>query len=324
MAYVSNVDSDDIRSKCRTERGTTDTSFSLESIEQTFNGGTTDYGKKLSCTISRNGDLVSTMWLEITLKKAAGASFYAAESLIKEVELEIGGQRIDKHYSDWFRIYDELFRSSDEKTAYRRLVDFDSPAANADVGVVKRFYMPLIFFFNRTPGLALPLIALQYHEVKLNFTLASAAEMALNGVDTSYTPTVTLYATFVFLDTDERRRYAQQSHEMLVTQIQHTGPETLAPGSGARTTNVRLNFNHPTKFLAWAVKGTNHGEFTVGARGETSDKYAPVKAAKLQLNGLDRFSERRGSYFNTVQPFEHIKTKPAAGIYMYNFGLVCY
>jgi hypothetical protein len=108
---------------------------------------------------------------------------------------------------------------------------------------------------------------------------------------------------------------------MLICQLQHTGPETLAPGATARTTNVRLNFNHPTRFLAWAVKGDNHGEFTVGTQGSTSDRYAPIKSVKLQLNGLDRFSERHGSYFNAVQPFEHLKTKPAAGIYMYNFGL---
>ena len=296
------------------------TSFALESIEQTFNG-TVDFGKKISCTISRNGDLVSTMFLEVTMKKAATASYYPAENFVKEVELEIGGQRIDKHYADWFRIYDELFRTGDEKLAYRRMVDFDRPAAAQDTAVTKRFYVPLIFFFNKTPGLALPLIALQYHEVKLNFTLASAAEMALNGVDTTSTPTAALYVTYVFLDTDERRRYAQTSHEFLITQLQHTGPETLAPGASARTTNVRLNYNHPTRFLAWAVKGTNHGEFTLRNRGEVSDKFAPLKAVKLQLNGLDRFSERRGSYFSQVQPYEHLKARPGAGVYMYNFGL---
>jgi len=135
------------------------TQFSLEAIEQTFNG-TVDYGKKVSCTVSRNGDLISTMFLELTLKKSSGASYYPAENFLKEVELEIGGQRVDKHYADWYRMYDELFRSGDEKLAYRRLVDFDTPAAGSEEGVVKKFYVPLIFFFNKNPGLALPLIAL--------------------------------------------------------------------------------------------------------------------------------------------------------------------
>lgn len=117
------------------------------------------------------------------------------------------------------------------------------------------------------------------------------------------------------------RRYAQTSHEYLITQLQHTGAETIAPGSSIRTTNVRLNFNHPTRFIAFAVKSGLHGQYTVGPRGGDSDKFAPIKSVKLQLNGHDRFDERSGAYFNAVQPFEHLKTKPAAGVYMYNFGL---
>lgn len=137
------------------------TQFSLESVENTFNG-TVGFGKKVSCTISRNGDLINQCFLEIVLKKSATtASFYAAENFVKEIELSIGGQRIDKLYSDYMRINDELFRNADEKAAYRRLVDFENPAGGSDVGVVKRFYLPLIFFFNKSPGLALPLIALQ-------------------------------------------------------------------------------------------------------------------------------------------------------------------
>lgn len=99
------------------------------------------------------------MWLEITLKKKRNvASYYPAEAFLKEVELEIGGQRIDKLYSDWFRIYDELYRSSDEKLAYRKLADFDAVAAGSDDNVEKKMFVPLLFFFNRAPGLALPLV----------------------------------------------------------------------------------------------------------------------------------------------------------------------
>lgn len=315
------------------------TQFALESIEQTFNGSV-DYGKRVTATISRNGDLVSTMWLEITLKKkSTPATYYPAEQFVKDIELEIGGQRIDKVYSDWYRIYDELFRTGDESLAYRRMVDFDTQTANTDTGLIKRFYLPMIFFFNKHPGLALPLIALQYHEVKLNFNFATSTEMSTAGIDTSYTPTATLYATYVFLDTDERRRYAQTSHEYLITQLQHTGAETIAPASTSRTTNVRLNFNHPTKYLTWVVKnanGHNHGAFTVGSatqgaadkdnnaangQGLTDDRFAVVQEVKLQLNGHDRFSPRKGSYFNQVQPFEHLKANPSAGIYLYSFCL---
>jgi len=144
------------------------TQFALESIEQTFNGQV-DFGKKVSCTISRNGDLVSTMFLEVELTKKTGvATYYPAEKFVQEIELEIGGQRIDKVYSDWYRVYDELFRVADEKAAYKRLTDFDatdSTATTVGAGRKKRMYLPLIFFFNRNPGLALPLIALQVRHV---------------------------------------------------------------------------------------------------------------------------------------------------------------
>jgi hypothetical protein len=131
------------------------TNFAIESISQTFNG-TVGFGKKVSATISRNGDLITDCWLEITLTKS-GATFYPAEALLREIKLEIGGQQIDKHYDDWLRVHDSLFRSNDEKDAYRRLADFVDAEPN---GSVKRFYVPLVFFFNTQPGLALPLIAL--------------------------------------------------------------------------------------------------------------------------------------------------------------------
>lgn len=137
------------------------TNFATESIEQTFNG-TAGFNKKVSCTISRNGDLITDCFLEITLKKKAGASesWWPAEALVKEVELEIGGQRIDKHNATWFRIYDELFRKDDDKAAYARMVDFTAEEKAATTQIIKKFYVPLLFFWNRNPGLAIPLIAL--------------------------------------------------------------------------------------------------------------------------------------------------------------------
>lgn len=133
------------------------TNFAVESIEQTFNG-TVGWGKKVSTTISRNGDLITDVILEITLKKdtSGGGTFYPAEALVQEIELEIGGQRIDKHYADWFRVYDSLFRKNDEQHQYRRMVDWVDGEPDDNV---KRFYLPLIFFFCRSPGMALPLIA---------------------------------------------------------------------------------------------------------------------------------------------------------------------
>ena len=290
----------------------------MESIEQTFNG-TVGWGKKVSTTISRNGDLITDVILEITLKKS-GATFYPAEALIQDIELEIGGQRIDKHYADWFRIYDSLFRKNDEQKQYRRMTDFVDGEAT---GAVKRFYLPLVFFFNRSPGMALPLIALQYHEVKLNINIASSVD----GVNTD-TLSVQAYVDYVYLDTDERRRFAQVSHEYLIQQLQFTGDESVSIStSAARSQNVRLNFNHPTKFLAWVFKGSKHGQYTAADTADYAnintyaESLAPLSSAKLTLNGHDRFSERKGSYFNLVTPWQTLRARTPAGIYLYSFSL---
>lgn len=298
------------------------TSFSLEDIECTWNGSV-GFNKRVSCTIPRNGDLLHSLWLEVTLKKGAGESFYAGESFIKEYELEIGGQRIDKWYSDALQVFNQLYRNETQKASYRRLVDFDRPGAGEDTGVIKKFYIPLNLWFTKSPGLSLPLVALQYHEVRLNVQFEAAGVMSTNGVDTSYEPTCTLYAGYTYLDQEERKRMSQQSSEYLITTLQHTGSETVTPGASAvKTTNIRLNYNHPVKNIAFVLKGNKHGEYTTGARGTDEDKFAPVYQAKLQLNGHDRADIRDGSYYNQVQAFSHCEgAKPSAGIYMYSFSL---
>lgn len=306
------------------------TNFATESIEQTFNG-TPGFGKKVSTTISRNGDLITDVFLEITLTKKGGATktYWPAEALIKEVELEIGGQRIDRHTSTWFRVFSELFRKDADKEGYERLVNFtpEEQQATNDNGVTRRFYVPLIFFFNRNPGLALPLIALQYHEVKLNITFEGTAVMDDAGVMTSSDSDMSaaVFVDYVYLDTDERRRFAQVSHEYLITQVQFTGDETALIQSSGGNQNVRLNLNHPVKYLAWTFANPNkHGHFAGNAETRdtvTSDLLAPLKTARLQLNGQDRAAERKGSYFAQTQPWQTVRSKPRAGVYLYSFAL---
>ena len=145
-----------------------------------------------------------------------------------------------------------------------------------------------------------------------------------------------LWVDYIYLDVDERRRFAQVSHEYLIEQVQFTGDETVAVGtSGQKTSNIRLNFNHPTKYLAWVVSGSAYGQYTAlapvsavvpatgyNANGAVvSDNLAPLYSAKLQLNGQDRFSARWGLYFNKVQPLQTVASKPAAGVYLYSFAL---
>ncbi|AGE53497.1 major capsid protein VP54 [Acanthocystis turfacea Chlorella virus GM0701.1] len=321
------------------------TNFAVESIQQTINGSVA-FGNKVSTQISRNGDLITDIVVEFVLS-SVGPTFYCAEQLLQDVELEIGGQRIDKHYNDWFRTYDSLFRMNDDRVNYRRMTDFVS---NESVGSTKRFYVPLIFFFNQTPGLALPLIALQYHEVKLYFTLASQvngitanAAGATSGFANGATveqPQMSVYVDYIFLDTQERTRFAQLPHEYLIEQLQFTGSETAVISSTTQASqNIRMNFNHPTKYLAWNfTPGTfnSYGRYTALANlsatanvsvGDTAntatfnEQLAPLDSAKIQLNGQDRFSSRKGSYFNKVQPFQTIGSVVPAGVYLYSFAL---
>lgn len=248
------------------------TNYAVECIEQTFNG-TVGLGKKVTCTISRNGDLVQEIYFRF---KAAAVTSPPNDNcdctnFLKTVELEIGGQKIDKHYSEWMDIYNDLF-VSDEEHAYRAVL------ARGDT---EEHVIPLRFWFCRNPGLALPLIALQYHEVKVNIELHTT--FGAVGSTSSVTD-ASLLVNYVYLDTEERRRFAQVSHEYLIEQVQYTGLESLTVSA---VNKVRLNYNHPVKLLAWKV-------------------YTSVlSAAKLQLNGHDRFAERNADYFHLVQPMEH-------------------
>ena len=206
-------------------------------------------------------------------------------------------------------------------------------------------YVPLEFWFCRNVGLALPLIALQYHEVKINlqFETAEKCISAASGAATAFT-SASLWVDYVYLDTDERRRFAQLSHEYLIEQLQFTGQEAVNNAA----IKPKLNFNHPTKELVWFVSNTsatnnNWMNYTTKAittpisattplataellrtqlKNTAVDSTNTIDSAKLVLNGNDRFAERPGSYFNLIQPYQHHENIPYnAGINVYSFAL---
>jgi len=449
------------------------TNFAMESIEQTFSGQA-DFGRRVTCTISRNGDLAYRTYLQVTLPEinqqmntstSAGQGVYArwldyiGEQLVAQVEVEIGGQRIDRQYGDWMHIWNQLTMTSEQQRGYFKLIGNTTqltyitdpafaPVAGpcAATGAPTQvcaprnalpettLYVPLQFWFCRNPGLALPLIALQYHEVKINLdlrpigeclwavsTLGTSAAGTLS-VSTAYQQSLvaaSLYVDYIFLDTDERRKMAQNPHEYLIEQVQFTGDESV----GSSSNKIKLNFNHPVKELIWVVQPDANVDYcssldgsqtlfkvlgaqpfnytdsldalpnaihafggpteTIGTNGfitstglfqmagavdvasgagnnaawlgntteipfrpndgavlsasglsdagtfvlaETAlDMHCwgenPVVTAKLQLNGQDRFSEREGSYFDVVQPYQHHTRAPDTGICVYSFAL---
>ena len=415
------------------------TNFAMEAIEQTFNGQA-DFGRRVTCTISRNGDLAYRTYLQVTLpeinQELASGSVYArwldcpGEQLISQVEVEIGGQRIDRQYGDWMHIWNQLTLSKEQERGYYKMIGnttqltyvtdpnfaaVDGPCSADGVRQVcaprnalpeTTLYVPLQFWYCRNPGLALPLIALQYHEVKINVDIRNIEEClwamdSMDGtgskVNDAYKQSLaaaSLYVDYIFLDTDERRRMAQNPHEYLIEQLQFTGDESV----GSSSNKIKLNLNHPVKELVWVVQPDANVDYcasllantglstllgaqpfnytdafdalpnavhafgnTAGISGAASfidttsggafengllvgddttsvsdastfvlsetalDMHCwgenPVVVAKLQLNGQDRFSEREGTYFDLVQPFQHHTRAPDTGINVYSFAL---
>ena len=309
------------------------TNFAVESIEQTFNG-TADFGKRVTATISRNGDLIQQMYLEVVLPDVATTgsnewTYGVGNALVKQAEIEIGGQLIDRHYGDWMNIWTELTVPAGKRDGYDNMVGNTPALSSEQVGGLSadaavRLYVPFQFWFNRNPGLALPLIALQYHEVKLNLELRPLSDLVQGFTSTGPTGSVTsckLYVDYVYLDTDERRRFAQVSHEYLIEQVQFTGTETIPTNTNNK--NVTLNFNHPVKELIWVHTTSNHASAysssTIGSgnwfnySGSDASGVDSFSTALLQLNGHDRFSVRYADYFRKVQTYEHHTRVPRVG-----------
>ena len=234
------------------------TNFAMELIQQTVSG-TPGNQTRLSVTVARNGDLIGNMHLALTpvvpsatmLLTSTNANYdtnWVAERAISAVELTIGGQRVDKHYQTWWRLYAELFLNESDKYAWGKMTTM----ANYNTTQTSRpkVYLPLLFFFNRNPGLYLPLIALQYHEVRLDFDTTAYYNSYFMG------SAFEVWANYIYLDTEERRRFAQKGHEYLIEQIQHTGGDALTSGSSeeGNVQLVRVAFNHPVKELVWCYQ----------------------------------------------------------------------
>jgi hypothetical protein len=342
------------------------TNFSMESIQQTFSG-TADFGGDVVATISRNGDLLYRMYLEHNAKfighRGSGSSDELGvvsnygSNLMKKMEIEIGGQLIDRHYGHFHAAYNELTEFNPtgyHTTLYNRMsgngighatgsgdggdhaslansagwttVNATSGSAPANQPKMEgKFWIPFHFWFCRNPGLALPLISLQYHEVKVKVEFEKIGNIMgedTGGVwdtggtthtgdsDNNNGSTFDLWCDYIYLDTDERRRFAQVSHEYLIEQVQH---QSISE-TGAFTKN--LYFNHPIKELIW--KNEHHPFFTPGDSNDlhggtnTEDSVQFLRAPfslngdfELKLNGHDRFKKRDYRYFTRTQVWQH-------------------
>jgi hypothetical protein len=218
------------------------TSFATESIKLNLQGSIGN-GNFIQVVLGRDGDLVNDMWVELQPVLSA-PPVWLAERAFKSVELNIGGQRIDKHYQAWFRLWAEVFQAESKKLTYGKLTTLGNSTADSSAKNVVQ--LPLLFFFNKDPGFALPLIALQYHEVRIVFELA-------DDYLTYFSPNYfTLWGNYVFLDTKEREMFAKKDHEYLIEQVQHNGGDVI--NSGLLNPSFRMTFQHPVKELIWCFQ----------------------------------------------------------------------
>jgi hypothetical protein len=241
------------------------TNFSIEPIQQVFNG-LANWGRNVSATIARNGDLLFRMYVTITLPDvpttgSAADQFrwlnWLGHIIVKEAELVIGGQRIDRHYGHWLHIWNELTQTFGHQAGYATMVGNVPKLVQSTIGDVNgiTLYVPLRFWFNRNVGLALPLIALQYHDVQVNIQLADKIDCYWSS-SSARVPAdledVSLWVDYIYLDADERRKFAQASHEYLIEQLQYTGDIPLR--YSALNENIKMPFNHPVKEVIWTIQ----------------------------------------------------------------------
>jgi hypothetical protein len=348
------------------------TNFAMEPFRINLNGEPA-WGTRQTAIINRYADLMFSTYIQLELptydlagatgalwnhgSKDGGAEYFnpLGYNFIDRVELDIGGQIIDRLYSEYMYIWSiltsDLFKTdklqlmlSGNKYNSDTLMFKPNVGCTGDNGrqsLPNVLYIPLNFFYTRNPGTALPLIALQYHEVKINVYWKPPQAITGNYNATGNAPgslanlpnatSAALYVDYVYLDTDERRRFAQQSHEYLIEQVQFN--QDVGISSASR--RIDLTFNHPVKELIWVVqpdcytncKATRNNYRRVGGLAEnrlTPFVYntEPVFEQTIQINGQDRLERRYGDYFNKVQPYQHhTGILPGSGVYMYSFAI---
>ena len=334
------------------------TNFAMEAMRVNFTG-TAQYGQRVVAIVNRNADLIYRTYLEVTLPDTSaaatgntrdvnwtpGAMRRLGYLMLEKVEVEIGGQIIDRHYGEWWYLWECLTASVNQASKADLLLGADRAGRTSTLttcnGRPTVLYIPFGFWFNRNPGLALPLIALQYHDVHLNVTFRKATDLVTTYSATSSNWTsiagaaaalpppkdAAIYIDYIYLDTDERRRFAQDSHEYLIEQLQYSLPQTVTSAQA----RLDLTLNHPIKELIWVFQDARRLDCSLPA-GTPADFYSGnaitangdgtttqsvggytqpfayddiVNRCRIQLNGQDRFDERYGDYFWKVQPFQH-------------------
>ena len=330
------------------------TNFAMESQSIYFDGDP-DFGKRVTAVIPRRGDLLGPMMLEVVLPYVTMTDGSPAQyinsighALIEEVSIEIGEQEIDKQTGEWMEIWSQLTVPPGQMEGYNNMIGRVDGVNNApptttqpstcsvgtyQYGAVK-LYIPLQFWFNKNPGLYLPLLAMQYHTIRINMKIRGLADLLVGGTtatcggiqpNPAKIVDMRVWGDYVYLDTEERRQFVANTHEYLIEQIQYTPKISLAAGINLQ--QIRLEFNHPLRELIWVLQRdttlNTHEWFNFSSRSEQEQGAVRdiLQDAVLQVDGYDRFDVRDAGYFRLVQPYQHHTNVPTKSfIYLYSFA----
>lgn len=313
------------------------TNFAMEPFRVNMTGQAA-WGTKHSAILGRHADLVSSAYVEVELKDEVSDLVYtnpsdgrkAGFNLLEYVELDIGGQIIDRQYGEFMWLWSTLAHPTDARSNMdsMALTNLQNNAVCSLSGRPSRkniTYIPLMFFFCRNPGAALPLIALQYHEVKINLlwnrsdlVFRSSVSAPVGRITATGPAQANLLIDYVYLDVEERRRMAQESHEYLIEQTQFNEDKGLTSAQN----RVDLTFNHPVKELIWVTQPTGNKNCRIGGANIDPLTYSPIiYDCALQLNGQDRVPSLPGNYYQAVQAFQHHSGVSSGGVYSYSFAI---
>ena len=396
------------------------TNFSMESVRQSFNTKPTldVKGNTFTCRINRVADLLQDIILSVELPDIYSSDKFRfrwieniANYMIYTCSIRIDTQVIDQLWGEWMDIWNELSLSADKREGYNKLTgnveEFMNPKSlnpyivydhnnitysqypiagtSVEYPSIKkrRLFLPMPFWFSKSPGLAIPLIAIQYqqieitvelrgiedlyqiyhsptgmyispyeyrnkieesridknvplpvileklntdtvlnvlnNEVSINRFLVPIGQSYLN-VSTTIDIDAYLECNYVFLDENERKAVATQSHDFLIERVHRIDKEGIL-NSGT----IDLVLQNPVKEIIWITRRGDAEKYNSWSNFTNSIVKLPnspiLKTAKLLWNGMERFEDKPPEFFNYIQPYKHHTRCPKDGIYVYSFAL---
>ena len=345
------------------------TNFSIETQRIPFDSAV-DFGKLITVTVPRQGDLLSQVYLQINLPQITPAgpvpqppgivteqpTNYSqitnsvswvngvGYAMIDYISIWIGQQEVDRHYGEWMYLWTQLSTPGSKKDGIYYMTGTQEVFNDQSQSGPLNLLVPLDFWFCKNPGLALPLIALQATPVRFYIRLKNGNDMVFSNslenailnnspnCPTALTATpvtitdMVMWGDYIYLDTEERRRFVSSRHEYLIEQVQQQKRYSI-PLNTTRI-SVPLVFNNPIKEMVWVVSEDRmqqaHEWFNYGSRmlNETGIPNLDIIAtALLQFDGYDRFEEQAAQYFRLMQPWQRHTAVPNDFIYVYSFSL---